>query len=238
MGAGGRLMNLDPARLAEALAEAREALDAAAARGGRGAGEVEVVVAGKYIAAPAAPALVVAGVRVVGENRLQDLAAKRELVGDALTFDFIGHLQRRKVRDVLRLTRLVHTLDSTRLAEEIAKRAAGPTRVLVECNVAEEPTKGGIVASEIPAFIEDLSVHSSIVVGGLMAMPPEAADPEDNRRHFAALRDLAHDLRRRYDGRHDLSDLSMGTSQDYLVAAEEGATLVRLGRALIDRAQR
>ena len=231
------MMDLDADRLAEALTQTREALDAAAGRAGRGVGEVEVVVAGKYIAASAAPALVAAGVRVVGENRLQDLEAKREQVGDALIFDFIGHLQRRKVRDVLPLTRLIHSVDSMRLAEEIAKRAAGPTRVLVECNVAEEPTKGGIVASEIPAFIEELSVHPNIVVGGLMAMPPEVDDPEDNRRHFAAVRDLADGLRRRYAGRHDLSDLSMGTSQDYLVAAEEGATLVRLGRGLVDRAE-
>ena len=232
------MSGLDSALLANALAETREALDAAAARAGRGAGEVEVVVAGKYIAPEGAPALVEAGVRTVGENRLQDLLAKREQVGDALVFDFIGHLQRRKVRDVLPLTRLIHSVDSTRLAAEIAHRAEGPTRVLVECNVAEEPTKGGIVTSEIPAFIEEISVHPDIVVGGLMAMPPEVADAEDNRRHFAAVRELAEDLRRRYEGRHDLSDLSMGTSQDHLVAAEEGATIVRVGRGLIGRAER
>ncbi len=223
-------------RLRRAYEEMRERVDAAARRSGRGVGSVEIVVAGKYIEPRDAPTLVEAGISLVGENRLQDLVAKREVVGDALTFDFIGHLQRRKVRDVLLLSRLIHSVDSLRLAAEIAKRAEGPTRVLVEVNVADEPTKGGIVTGELPAFIQDVSDHPNVIVAGLMAMPPAVTDPDDNRRHFAAVRDLRDHLRSRWAGRHGFEELSMGSSQDYEVAAEEGATLVRVGRSLIERA--
>jgi hypothetical protein len=138
---------------------------------------------------------------------------------------------------VLPAVRLLHSLDSERLAAEIAHRAEGPTRVLVEVNVAEEETKGGIVPARIRAFVEDVSDHPDLVIGGLMAMPPRHADPELSRPYFAAVRRLADDLASEWAGRHDFSDLSMGTSQDYLVAAEEGATMVRVGRGLLDRAR-
>jgi PLP dependent protein len=228
---------IDPDRLREALAEAREGLDAAAAVSGRPPGSVEVVLAGKYIPAEDAPALVEAGVAVVGENRLQDMEAKRAIVGDALAFDFIGHLQRRKVRNVLPVVRLIHGLDSVPLAREIAARAEGPARVLVEVNIDEEPTKPGIVPHRLHAFVQEISGLSALVLGGLMGMPPPQSDPEQSRPHFAALRTMLDDLAAEWGGRHDFRDLSMGTSQDYLVAAEEGATIVRVGRALIDRAR-
>lgn len=228
-------MNVEVLR--EAHGEVRERVDAAASVSGRGPGEVEIVVAGKYIEPHEAPALVEAGIGLVGENRLQDLEAKRREVGDALTFDFIGHLQRRKVRDVLAQTRLIHSVDSVRLAAEIAKRAEGAVRVLVEVNIAGELTKGGIVAAQIPAFIEEISCHPDLEVGGLMAMPPAVTDPDDNRVHFAATRALRDDLRARWAGRHGFEELSMGTSQDYVVAVEEGATMVRVGRGLIDEAR-
>lgn len=229
-------MNVEALR--EAYKTVRDRVDEGAARSGRPAGSVEVVVAGKYIEPQEAPALVEAGIAVVGENRLQDIEAKRAEVGDALVFDFIGHLQRRKVRDVLARTRLIHSVDSARLAAEIAKRAEGAVRVLVEVNIAGEDTKGGIVAAEVPAFIEELSRHPDLEIGGLMAMPPAVTDPDDNRRHFAATRALRDELRGRWAGRHGFEELSMGTSQDYVVAAEEGATMVRVGRGLIDEARR
>jgi uncharacterized pyridoxal phosphate-containing UPF0001 family protein len=172
-----------------------------------------------------------AGVAVVGENTLQDLRAKRALA-PGLVFDFIGHLQRRKVKDVLPCVRLIHSLDSTRLAGEIARRAGGSVRVLVEVNVGEEPTKGGIVPGQLRAFVDDVSVHADLVIGGLMAMPPELADPERSRPHFARVRELAEGLAAEWEGRHDFRDLSMGTSQDFEVAAQEGATIVRLGTVL------
>jgi len=226
---------IDPDRLRSALEEERERLDAAAERGGRPAGSVEIVLAAKYVPPSDAGALVAAGVRVVGENRLQDLEARRAVVGDDLTYDFIGHLQRRKVRSVLPLVRLVHTLDSARLAEEIQARASGPTRLLIEVNVAGEETKCGIVPRSLEAFIDGVSHLDRVVVGGLMALPPAVTDPEHSRPHFAAVRELAERLRPRWAGRHDLRDLSMGTSQDAVIAAEEGATLVRIGRSLVDR---
>ena len=226
---------IDADRLRAVLKEERERLDAAAARGGRPAGSVEIVLAAKYVPPAEAEALVAAGVRVVGENRLQDLEARRAIAGDALAYDFIGHLQRRKVRSLLPLVRLIHTLDSPRLAEEIQARATGPTRLLVEVNVAGEETKCGIVPRRLEGFIDEVSRHDRIVVGGLMALPPAVTDPEHSRPHLAAVRELAERLRPRWAGRHDLRDLSMGTSQDAVVAAEEGATLVRIGRSLVDR---
>jgi pyridoxal phosphate enzyme (YggS family) len=226
---------IDPERLRAVLSETEERLDEAVVRAGRPPGSAELVLAVKYLPVEETPALLDAGVRVVGENRLQDLQARRDIAGDRLTYDFIGHLQRRKVRDVLPAVRLLHSLDSARLAGEVAARAEGPTRVLVEVNLAEEPTKGGIVPAELRAFVENVSVHPDLVIGGLMAMPPLHTDPELSRPYFAALRGLAETLASEWRGRHEVADLSMGTSHDYLVAAEEGATKVRVGRGLLER---
>jgi PLP dependent protein len=228
-------VTIDVARMRAALAEVRDELDAAARISGRPAGAVELLVAGKYIDPADTPALVAAGVTLIGENRLQQLQAKQELVGDAVTFDFIGHLQRRKVRDVLRRVRLIHSVDSLELAREIANRAEGPTRVLVEINADEEPSKGGILPSQMREFVVDASSLEHLVIGGLMAMPAPTARAEDSRGAFAMVRALRDALAVEWQGRHDFTDLSMGTSQDYVVAAQEGATIVRLGRGLIER---
>ncbi|MBI2684648.1 MAG: YggS family pyridoxal phosphate-dependent enzyme [Actinobacteria bacterium] len=224
-------------RLSEALTEVRSDVAAAARTSGRMPEAVEIVVAGKYIPAHAAPTLVAAGVGVVGESRIQDLLAKRAVVGDALTFDFIGHLQRRKVRDVLREVRLVHAVDSDALVHEIARRQEGRVRVLVEVNVANEPNKYGISPAALPAFVARASRHPDLVIGGLMCMPPPTLDPASSRPHFSALRELSTSLVADWTGRHDFRDLSMGTSQDYVAAVEEGATMVRLGRGLLERAK-
>jgi PLP dependent protein len=226
---------IDPDRLREVLAETREALDAAAVHSGRAAGAVELVLAGKYVPAAETEALIAAGVGVVGENRLQDLQERAAIAAGRLTFDFIGHVQRRKVRDLIGTVRLVHSVDSLRLAEEFARRSEGPMRVLVEVNVAEEPTKGGILPPRLRAFVDDVSARTDLVIGGLMAMPPLHDDAEMSRPYFASVRRMADDLASEWRGRHDVSDLSMGTSQDYLVAAEEGATMVRVGRGLLER---
>jgi pyridoxal phosphate enzyme (YggS family) len=226
---------IDPERLRAALEEVRAELDGAAAWSGRTPDAVEVLVAGKYIAAEETPALVAAGVRLIGENRLHQLQEKQELIGDAAVFDFIGHLQRRKVREVLGRVRLIHSVDSLALAQEIARRAEGTTRVLVEVNADEEPSKSGIVPSQLRRFIADVSQLEHLVIGGLMAMPAPTTNPDDSRAAFSRVRELAQSLAVEWQGRHDLSDLSMGTSQDYVVAAQEGATIVRLGRGLIER---
>jgi PLP dependent protein len=235
--AGGEGPRLDPNRLRAELAAVGERLQAAARRSGRPPEAVELLLAGKYIAPDEVPALLAAGVRRLGENRLQDLQAKSEAAAGGLEFDFIGHLQRRKVRAVLPMVRLIHTLDSTALAGEIAKRAEGPKRLLVEVNVGEEPTKPGIVPGDVRRFVDDVSQYPEVVIGGLMAMPPAQRDAERSRPYFVATRELAERLVGEWEGRHDFSDLSMGTSQDYVVAAEEGATIVRVGRGVIERAR-
>lgn len=226
---------LDPGRLRAAIAETRERLDDAAVRGGRARGTVELLIAGKYMSAADVPALLAAGVTRLGENRLQDLQAKRAAAGDALSFDFIGHLQRRKVKAVLPEVRLIHSVDSAELAGEIARRAEGDVRVLVEVNIDEEPTKAGITPARLRAFVDEISEHPNLVIGGLMVMPAPAAAPEDSRGAFARARELSVALAEEWRGRHDMRDLSMGTSQDHVVAAEEGATIVRVGRGLIER---
>ncbi len=226
---------IDPDRLRIALDEVRDELAAAARWSGRAPGAVELLVAGKYIAPEETPALVAAGVQLVGENRLQQLQEKQAIIGDALVFDFIGHLQRRKVREVLPRVRLIHSVDSLDLAREIAHRAEGTTRVLVEVNADEEPSKSGIVPSQLRQFIADASQLEHLVIGGLMVMPALTSNPEDSREAFSRVRDFARSLAVEWQGRHDLSDLSMGTSQDYVVAAQEGATIVRLGRGLIEQ---
>ena len=157
--------------------------------------------------------LVDAGIEVVGENREQDLAAKHARYGDAFRWHFIGHLQSRKAKTVSELCELCHSLAS----ESAARRLTIPA--LVEVNLSGEPTKSGVSPDELPRFLE---LYDD--VRGLMTMPPASDDPEASRPYFRRLRELAE--------AHGLSELSMGTSQDYRVAAEEGATHVRVGSIL------
>jgi uncharacterized pyridoxal phosphate-containing UPF0001 family protein len=206
------IRGLDPERIAANLARARE-------RAGEG---VELLVATKYVPIEEMGALAEAGVTLVGENRQQDLAAKQERWGDAFAWDFIGNLQSRKVRQLLPACRLIHSLDSDSAAAELVKRGGPETEVLVEVNVSGEPGKGGIDPGALAEFIAGLA---PVRVTGLMTMPPFSEDPEASRPHFARLAALA--------GEHGLRRLSMGTSQDWEVAVEEGATIVRLGRALL-----
>jgi len=181
---------------------------------------VEVLVACKYVPLEEMGALAEAGVELVGENRQQDLAAKHERWGPSFEWDFIGNLQSRKVKQVLPLCRLVHSVASDSVLRELGKHGTPETEVLVEVNVAGEEGKGGVAPAELGEFIARCPVR----VAGLMTMPPFSRDPEDSRPHFARLAELA--------SSHGLGRLSMGTSQDWAVAVEEGATIVRLGTAL------
>lgn len=182
--------------------------------------DVTIVAATKYASVDELELLAQAGVEVVGENRLQDLAAKHERFGDRFRWHFIGHLQSRKARDVSALCELVHSLDSL----SAAKRLTAPA--LVEVNLAGEETKSGVPRGELAAFLDEVRTLR-VEVRGLMTMPPLADDPERSRPYFRQLRELA--------GEQGLAELSMGTSQDYRVAAEEGATLVRVGSVLFGR---
>jgi uncharacterized pyridoxal phosphate-containing UPF0001 family protein len=202
--------DIDAARLAANLEEARALA----------ADRSEILVATKYVPLEEMGKLAEAGVRLVGENRQQDLAAKHERWGDAFEWDFIGNLQSRKVKQVLPLCRLIHSVATDSVLAQLEKHADPEAEILVEVNVSGEEGKGGVEPEELPAFIE----RAPVQVTGLMTMPPFSPDPEHSRPYFARLAELA--------DAHGLSRLSMGTSQDWRVAIEEGATIVRLGHAL------
>jgi PLP dependent protein len=201
---------MDPERIRRNLERVREQIGP----------EVEILAATKYVESDDLPALAEAGIELVGENRAQDLLAKQEAHGDLFTWDFIGRLQSRKVKDVAPNVRLIHSLASDSAARRLEEHPA--REVLVQVNVAGEEGKAGIEPGELGEFIASCPVP----VTGLMTMPPFVERPEDNRRHFARLAELA--------AEHGLERLSMGTTQDYAVAAEEGATIVRLGSVLYD----
>jgi uncharacterized pyridoxal phosphate-containing UPF0001 family protein len=202
--------DIDTAKLAANLEEARSV-----------AGDrAEILVATKYVPLDEMGKLAEAGVRLVGENRQQDLAAKRERWGDAFEWDFIGNLQSRKLKLILPLCRLIHSVATDSVLAQLEKHATPETEVLVEVNVSGEEGKGGVEPEALPAFLE----RSPVQVGGLMTMPPFSPDPEHSRPYFARLAELA--------AANGLQRLSMGTSQDWRIAIEEGATIVRLGHAL------
>lgn len=185
------------------------------------AGEaVEVLAATKYVPVEEMGALSEAGIEIVGENRLQDLEAKRERWADAFQWDFIGNLQSRKVKALLPICRLIHSVATDSALEQLGRHANRSTEVLVEVNIAGEEGKAGVAPADLDAFIERCPVR----VGGLMTMPPFSQDPEASRPHFARLAELATE--------RELARLSMGTSQDWEVAVEEGATIIRLGTLL------
>ena len=165
-------------------------------------------------------ALADGGITLVGENRAQELVAKAQAHPGLFTWDFIGSLQSRKVATLVPLVRYIHSVATDSALRQLERYATPETRILVEVNVAGDPGKAGIDPPQLPEFLE----RSSVEVVGLMTMPPLANRPEDNRRHFAALRELAE--------RHGLRELSMGTSQDFEPAVQEGATIIRLGTAL------
>jgi hypothetical protein len=186
---------------------------------GRDPGDVEVLAAVKYVALEEIGVLAEAGVAVAGENRAQDLEAKADAHPE-LTWDFIGHLQSRKVKQILPHVRYVHSVATESVLRQLERHGTPETEVLVEVNIAGEEGKSGIA----PAELDDFIARCPVRVVGLMTMPPLAEEPDDSRRWFAALAELA--------AERGLRHLSMGTSQDYLVAVQEGATIVRLGTTL------
>jgi pyridoxal phosphate enzyme (YggS family) len=210
---------LDGARVRANVERVREEIAAAARRAGRDPDDVELLAAVKYVPLDELPALGEAGLTLLGENRAQDLEAKATAHPD-FTWDFIGHVQSRKVKQILPYARLIHSVASDSVLRQLERHASPDAEVLVEVNVAGDPDKDGIAPDELGAFIERCPVR----VAGLMTMPPFATDPQESRPAFARLRELA--------AEHGLRHLSMGTSQDYAVAVEEGATIVRVGSVL------
>jgi PLP dependent protein len=203
------ITGLDAGRVRENLARVREQLPAG----------VQVLAAVKYVPLEELGTLAEAGIELVGENRAQDLAAKAAAYPD-FRWHFIGRLQSRKVKQILPYVELIHSVASDSALRQLERHASRDTAVLVEVNTAGEEGKAGIAPAELADFIARCPAR----VAGLMTMPPFTADPEASRPHFASLRELARE--------HGLHELSMGTSQDYGVAAEEGATIVRLGTSL------
>jgi PLP dependent protein len=201
-------------RVRENLERVRERIAAA----GRDPAEVEVCAATKYVPVEELPALAEAGIELLGENRAQDLQAKQERHRELFDWDFIGALQSRKVKEIAPRVRLIHSVASESALRQLARHPA--PEVLIQVNVAGEEGKVGIAPTELGAFIS----RCPVPVGGLMTMPPLVERPEANRVHFARLAELA--------AEHGLRRLSMGTTQDYEVAVEEGATIVRLGTVL------
>jgi PLP dependent protein len=226
-------LDLDAVR--QNVAAARAAIDEAAARAGRPAGAVELLAATKYVSPEDMPLLAEAGIQLVGENRTDALAAKQALHSDRFTWDFIGALQSRKARDVVDRVRLVHAVESLSAAEQLARRAERDVACLIEVGIAGESQKAGVAPDELVGFLEACVPLERLQVEGLMTMPPLAENPETSRAHFAALRELASTLEGRFAGRFSFERLSMGTSQDFAVAVEEGATIVRLGSVLYGR---
>jgi PLP dependent protein len=224
---------VDAERIRERLAEVRARVGAAAAAAGRSADGVEVVLVTKYVTLDQMSILVDADVKLVAENRAQDLVAKHERYGDTFTWDFIGHLQSRKTRLVLPLVRLIHSVDSLSVVQELQSRAEKTVTVLLEVNVAAEETKSGVLPEQVDAFLEQASACGRVRFGGLMCMPPLTSDPADAAPYFARTRELAERLSTAWSGRYTFAELSMGTSADYEVAAREGATKVRVGGAVL-----
>ena len=210
----GAVTGLSADRVRENLMRVQDRIAAA----GRDPEEVEICAAVKYVPLAELPRLAEAGIRLVGENRAQDLLAKRERHAADFTWDFIGVLQSRKVREVAPNVRLIHTVASDSALRQLERHPA--PEVLIEVNVAGEAGKAGIAPGELRSFIG----RCPVPVGGLMTMPPAVQRPEASRRHFARLAELA--------AAHGLRRLSMGTTQDFTVAVQEGATIVRLGSAL------
>jgi len=203
------------------LAAVRERIDHAAQRAGRDGGGVEILVAVKYVGVEDIETLADAGVTLVGENRAQELLEKAQRAPGRLRWHFIGALQSRKVRLIVPHVELIHSVASDSVLRELGRHAPDGFEILIEVNVSGEQGKAGIAPAELDAFI----ARAPVTVAGLMTMPPLAADPQSSRPYFARLAELARE--------RGLPTLSMGTSQDFEVAVEEGATIVRIGTTIL-----
>jgi pyridoxal phosphate enzyme (YggS family) len=222
--------------ISDRLAGVRENIERALEQSGRGEERVRVLVATKYYDPKQLSALAEADVDLVGENRAEDLVEKQEIFGDRFEWHFIGHLQRRKAKVVAPRVSLVQSVDSVRLIEELAKRAPeGGTEILIQVNVADEESKYGVSEKEIEMLLEAAAgTRERVRAKGFMTLAPLVEDPEEVRPIFAKLRTIRDRLRKSWSPHFDLSELSMGMSNDYEVAVEEGATVVRIGRTLIE----
>lgn len=213
----------------------REKVGEALERGGRGPDEAKILVASKYYSLEQISALAEVGVELLGENRSDDLIRKQEAFADAFEWHFIGHLQRRKAKDIVGRVSLIHSVDSIRLIRELAKRAPeNGVDVLLQVNVSGEESKYGVGEDEVEALLEVAAeTEGRVRARGFMTIAPMVERAEDVRYVFAKLREIRDRLGRAWSPHFELSDLSMGMSDDFEVAVEEGATIVRIGRTII-----
>ncbi len=228
--------NRDEDTIAGRVAAIRTAITAAARRAGRDPATVRLLAATKTVPVERLRVALAAGVGLFGENRLQEALPKLEALGtEPVEWHFIGRLQRRKVKSVVGRFALIHSVDSLELAEEIERRAAAAgvrQAVLLEINQGGEASKGGFAPDEVAGMLARLAGMSHLEVRGLMTIPPWSADPERTRPAFRALRALAGELAGTRTAGMEFRELSMGMSGDYVVAVEEGATIVRIGTAI------
>ena len=224
---------VDVETVADRLAEVRERVDTAAGSAGRSPGDVELLIATKYVDVDDMGTLAEAGVALVGESRAQDLVAKHDRYGELFTWDFIGHLQSRKTKLVLPRVRRIHSISTLSAVQELQRRAENMVDVLLEVNIGEEQTKAGVRPEAVDAFLEEAAGCEMVSFTGLMCMPPLATRPEEAAPYFTRTRELAERLSAAWNGRYTFRHLSMGTSADYEVAVREGATTVRVGTGVL-----
>lgn len=220
-----------------ALEKVQEEIAAAALRAGRRPQDVTLVAVSKQSAVSQMREAMAFGQRDFGENRVQEAAAKYKELGTAVTWHFVGRLQGNKIRHLVGWVDLIHSLDRSELASEIDRRGVRNVEVLVEVNVSGEPSKGGVQPGEVLALLEATAALPHVRVAGLMGMAPVVASPEEARPYFRRLAALRDEVAREFPadrGAH-VQHLSMGMSQDYVIAVEEGATLVRIGEAIFGR---
>ena len=221
--------------LKENLTQVEEKIDAACRRAGRDRSEVTLIAVSKTKPVSTLKEAYDLGVRVFGENKVQELVEKYEALPEDIHWHLIGHLQRNKVKYIIDKVDLIHSVDSVRLAETIEKEAAkhGLTaNILLEVNVAEEESKFGLKVNEVEQVVDEIAKFSHIKVCGLMTIAPFVENPEENRPYFRCLRNLSVDIGAKKVDNVTMSILSMGMTNDYEVAVEEGATMVRVGTGL------
>lgn len=223
------------------LESVRDTIARAAARAGRNPEDVLLLPVTKTLGADVVEQAWQLGIRQVGENKVQEILSKKEVMGEKMQFHMIGHLQRNKVHQVLDKVCLIHSVDSVRLAEEInreAEKKGLTARILLELNVAREESKYGILEEDLGAVLQNLAGFQHIRVEGLMTVAPFVENPEENRKIFRRMREIFIDIRQKKVNNIDMQILSMGMTNDYEIAVEEGATIVRVGTGLFGHRQK
>jgi PLP dependent protein len=207
----------------------------AALRVGRNPREIKLLAAAKSQSVELVQAAIAVGVRLIGENYVQEAEGKRQVISEAVEWHMIGHLQRNKVKTALSTFNLIQSLDSVALARELDKegrRSGKKVRTLIEINLGDEQAKSGIRRGKVAELVERLSEMAHLQVEGLMAVPPFKENPEEIRPYFRSLKELQVELQGRKIPNGSFNELSMGMTHDYPIAIEEGATIVRIGTAL------